>query len=68
MRKVHTQLTSHYFVVVEIADCGCSGVCVRKFSESKPFRLAGIVVVDKSKVEDLANLSKYVDNLFFRKA
>ena len=68
MRKVNTQLTSHYFVVVEVADRRCSSVCVCEFSETKAFWFAGIVVIDKSKVEDLANLSKYVDNLFFSEA
>lgn len=65
MREVNTQLTSHYFVIVEIADRGCSSVCIREFSEAETFGLASIVVIDKSKVEDLANLSKDVDNLFF---
>lgn len=68
MRKVHTQLTSHYFIVIEITDCGCSSVCICKFGEAKAFRLARIVVVDESKVQDLTNLAEYVDDLFFREA
>lgn len=68
MRKVHTQLTSHYLVVIKIADCGCSGVCISKFSEAEAFWLAGVIVVDKSKVQDLTNLAEYMDDLFFSKA
>ena len=65
MRKVHTQLASHNLVIVEIADCRCSSVCISEFSEAESFWLAGIIVVDKSKVKDLTNLAEYVDNLFF---
>ena len=68
MRKVHTQFTAHYFVVVEIADCGCSSIGICKFSEAKAFWLARIAVVDKSKVQDLTNLAEYMDDLFFREA
>lgn len=68
MRKVNTQLTSHYFVIVEIADRGRSSVCICEFSEAKTFGFASIVVIDKSKVEDLADLPKYVDYLFFGEA
>ena len=67
MRKVHTQLATHNLVIVEIADCRCSSVCISEFSEAEAFWLAGIIVVDKSKVEDLTNLAEYVDNLFFGK-
>lgn len=49
MGKVHTQLTSHYLVIVEVADRRRSSICIRELSEAKTFRLAGIVVVDKSK-------------------
>lgn len=55
-------------MVIEIADCGCSSICIREFSEAKPFWLACIVVVDKSKVQDLTNLAEYMDDLFFREA
>lgn len=68
MRKVNTQLTAHYFVVVEVADRRCSSVCICEFSEAKTFWFASIAVIDKSKVEDLANLTKYVNNLFFGEA
>ena len=65
MRKVHTQLATHNLVIVEIADCRCSSVCISEFSKAEAFWLAGIIVVDKSKVEDLTNLAEDVDNLFF---
>ena len=65
MRKVHTQLASHNLVVVKIADCRCSSVCISEFGEAEAFWLAGIIVVDKSKVKDLTNLAEYVNNLFF---
>ena len=68
MREVDTQFTSHYFVIVKIADRGCSSVLICKFSKAKAFRLASIIVVDESKVQNLADLPKYVDNLFFREA
>lgn len=68
MRKVHTQFTAHYFVVIEVADCGCSSVCICEFCETEAFWLAGIVVVDKPKVQNLTNLAEYVDDLFFGEA
>lgn len=55
-------------MIIEIANCGCSSVCISKFSEAEPFWLAGIVVVDKPEVQDLTNLAEYVDDLFFREA
>ena len=65
MRKVHTQLASHNLVIVEIANCRCSGVCIGEFSKAEAFWLASIIVVDKSKVKDLTDLAEYVDDLFF---
>ena len=68
MRKVHTQLAPHYLIIIQVADCRCSSVCICEFSESKAFWLASVVVVDKSEVENLTHLTKYVVNNFFSQA
>jgi hypothetical protein len=66
IRVVDAESSSHYFVVIEVANCRCCLIDVCEFSEPKSLGLAGFLVVDEAEIKDGASLTKGVDDLFFR--